>query len=134
MKRNKRKLKLSNFFNKRNHKNRKKRSGKKRRIFASAIFAGNLLFGNLKTNDLKTQNYSNATPLTQEKVISNKEFNNLDGSGNAGKTVRTGNNTILLSQQEQTKTTEALKSALEIRSGELGKNSNSGGTSKSRCL
>jgi len=39
MKPNKRKLKLLNFFNKRNNKNknRKKRSGKKRRIFGSAI-------------------------------------------------------------------------------------------------
>ena len=45
----KRKLKLLNFFNKRNRKNS---SGKKRRIFASAVLAGNLLFENLKPNDL----------------------------------------------------------------------------------
>jgi len=57
----KRKLKLLNFFNKRNRKNS---SGKKRRIFGSAVLAGNFLFGNLKPNDLKTQNYSNATLLT----------------------------------------------------------------------
>ena len=57
----KRKLKLLNFFNKRNRKNS---SGKKRRIFGSAVLVGNFLFGNLKPNDLKTQNYSNATLLT----------------------------------------------------------------------
>ena len=51
MKQNKRKLKLLNFFNKRNNKNRKKSSGKKRRIFVSAVLAGKLLFGNLTTND-----------------------------------------------------------------------------------
>jgi len=37
-----------------------------------------LLNGNLVTNDLKTQKYSNATPLTQEKVISAQEFNTHD--------------------------------------------------------
>jgi hypothetical protein len=99
MKRNKRKLKLSNFFNKRNHKNRRKRSGKKRRIFASTVLAGSILFdvlfGNLVTNDLKTQRYSNATPSTQEKVISAQELNSLDDSRNSGQTVRTGNGTIL---------------------------------------
>ena len=104
MKRNKRKLKLSNFFNKRNHKNRRKRSGKKRRIFASTVLAGSILFdvlfGNLVTNDLKTQRYSNATPSTQEKVISAQEFNSLDDSRNSGQTVRTGNGTILELQQE----------------------------------
>ena len=100
----KRKLKLLNFFNKRNNKNRKKSSRKKRRIFASAVLAGNLLFGNLKTNDLKTQNYSNATPLTQEKVISNQEFNSLDGSHNSSKIIRTGNGTILEFQQEVSET------------------------------
>ena len=41
MKRNKRKLKLLNFFNKRNNKNRKRSSGRKRPIFASAVLAGN---------------------------------------------------------------------------------------------
>lgn len=60
--------------------------------------------GNLKTNDLKTQNYSNATPLTQEKVISNQEFNSLDGSHNSSKIIRTGNGTILEFQQEVSKT------------------------------
>ena len=100
MKRNNRKLKLLNFFNKRNNKNRKKSSRKKRRIFASAVLAVNLLFGNLTTNDLKTQKYSNGTPLTQEKVISNQEFNSLDGSHNLGKIIRTGNGTILEFQQE----------------------------------
>jgi len=102
MKRKKRKLKLSNFFNKRNHKNRKKHSGKKRRIFASAVLAGKLLFGNLETNDLKT----NPTPLSHEKVISNQELNSLDGSHNSGKIIRTGNGTILESQQEQVQITE----------------------------
>jgi hypothetical protein len=58
---------------------------KKRRIFASAVLAGKLLFG---------------TPLTQEKVISNQEFNSLDGSHNSGKIIRTGNGTILEFQQE----------------------------------
>lgn len=89
MKPNKRKLKLLNFFNKRNNKNknRKKRSGKKRRIFGSAILAGKLLFGNLETNDLKTQKYSNATPLTHQKVISDQEFNSLNGSRNSGKLI-----------------------------------------------
>ena len=101
MKRNNQKLKLLNFFNKRNRKNS---SGKKRRIFASAVLAGNLLFGNLKPNDLKTQNYSNATPLTQEKVISNQEFNSLDGSHNSRKIIRTGSGTILEFQQEVSET------------------------------
>jgi hypothetical protein len=101
MKGNKRKLKLLNFFNKRNNKNRKKRSVKKRRIFASSVLAGNLLFGNLKTDYLKTQNYSNATPLAHEKVISDQEFNSLDDSHNSGKIiVRTGNGRILEFQQE----------------------------------
>ena len=69
MKRQKLKSKLSNFFNKRNHKNRKKHSGKKRQIFGSAVLTTNLLFGNLKTNDLKT----NPTLLSHEKVILNQE-------------------------------------------------------------
>jgi hypothetical protein len=73
MKRNKRKLKLLNFFKKRNNKNRKKRSGKKRRIFASAVLASKLLFGNLKIDYVKTQNYSNATSLVHERVISDQE-------------------------------------------------------------
>nr|UZC30149.1 hypothetical protein [Entomoneis sp.]UZC30228.1 hypothetical protein [Entomoneis sp.] len=102
MKRKKRKFKLSNFFNKRNHKNRKKHSGKKRRIFASAVLAGKLLFGNLETNDLKT----NPIPLSHQKVISNQELNSLDGSHNSGKIIRTGNGTILESQQEQVQITE----------------------------
>lgn len=97
MKQNKRKL---NFFNKRNNKNRKKSSRKKRRIFPAAVLAGNLLFGNLTTNELKIQKYLNAIPLTQEKVISNQEFNSLDGSHNSGKIIRTGNSTILEFQQE----------------------------------
>jgi hypothetical protein len=104
MKRNKRKLKLSSFFNKINHKNRNKRSGEKRRIFASAVLAGNILFdvlfGNLVINDLKTQKYENATPLTQERVISVQEFNSLDDSRNSGQTVRTRNGRILEFQQE----------------------------------
>ena len=74
----KRELKLLNFFNKRNNQNRKRSSGRKRRIFASAVLAGNLLFGNFKSNDLKT----NQTPLSNQKVISNQEFNSLDGSQN----------------------------------------------------
>ena len=102
MKRKKRKLKLSNFFNKRNHKNRKKHSGKKRRIFAAAVLAGKLLFGNLETNDLKT----NPTPLSYEKVIPNQELNSLDGSHNSGKIIRTGNGTILEFQQEQVQITD----------------------------
>ena len=96
MKRNKRKLKLLNFFNKRNNKNRKRSSVKKRRIFASAVLAGNLLFGNLKPNDFKT----NQTPLSHQKVISNQEFNGFDSSHNSGKIIRTGNGTILKFQQE----------------------------------
>lgn len=79
-----------NFFNKRNNKNRKKSSRKKRRIFASAVLAGNL-----PTNDFKTQKYSNGAPLTQERVISNQEFNSLDGFHNSGKSIRTGDGTIL---------------------------------------
>ena len=71
-----------------------------RRIFASTVLAGSILFGNLVANDLKTQRYSNATPLTQEKVISAQEFNILDDSRNSGQTVRTGNGTILEFQQE----------------------------------
>ena len=101
MKINKHKLKLFKFFNKRNHKNRKKRLGKKRRIFASAVLAGNLFFGDLATNDVKTQKYLNAIPFTQEKVISAQEFNSLDDSRNSGQIVRTGNGTILEFQQER---------------------------------
>ena len=56
MKRNKRKLKFSNFFHKRTHKNIKKHFEKKRWIFASTVLAGNLLFdvlfGNLVTNGM----------------------------------------------------------------------------------
>ena len=101
MTRNKRKLKLLFFFNKRNNnENRKKSSEKKRRIFTSAVLAVNLLFGNLKPNDVKTQKYLNATPVTQEKVISNQEFNSLDGSHNSAKIIQTGNGTILEFQQE----------------------------------
>ena len=96
MKRNKRKLKLLNFFNKRNNKNRKRSSGRKRRIFASVVLAGNLLFENLETNDLKT----NQTLLSHQKVISNQEFNSFDGSHNSGKIIRTGNGTILEFEQE----------------------------------
>ena len=96
MKRNKRKLKLLNFFNKRNNKNRKRSSGRKRRIFASAVLAGNLLFGNFKSNDLKT----NPTPVSPQKVISNQELNSFDGFHNSGKIIRTGNGTILEFQKE----------------------------------
>jgi len=96
MKQNKRKFLLLKFFNKRNHKTRRKSSGRKRRILASAVLAGNLLFGNFKSNDLKT----NPTPLSHEKVISNQELNSLDGCQNSGKIIQTGNGTILELQQE----------------------------------
>lgn len=96
MERNKRKLKLLKFFNKRNRKSRKKNSGKIRRTFASAVLAGSLLFGNLKPNNLKT----NPTPLDHEKVISTQEFNSFDGSHNSGKIIQTGNGTILEFEQE----------------------------------
>lgn len=96
MKQNRRKLKLLNFFNKRNTKNRKKSSERKRRIFASAILVGNLLFVNWKPNDLKTS----PTPLSHEKVISNQELNSLDGFQNSGKIIQTGNGTILEFEQE----------------------------------
>jgi len=122
----KRKLKLLNFFNKRNRKNS---SGKKRRIFASAVLAGNFLFGNLKPNDLKTQNYSNATPLTQEKVIL-EESNSFDPSYNSGKTIQTGSGYVIKIQNQQNQPSEALKSALEIRSGDLGKGSSPGSRAK----
>ena len=100
MEQNKQNFKLLNFLNKRNNKKRKQQSGKKRQIFESAILAANLIFGNLKTNNLKKQNYSNATPLTEEKVILNQEFNSLDGSHNSDKIIGTGNSTILESQQQ----------------------------------
>ena len=77
---------------------------KKQRIFTSAVLAGNLLFGNLKQNDVKTQKYLNPIPVTQEKVISNQEFNSLDGSQNSGKIIQTGNGTILEFQQEISET------------------------------
>lgn len=80
-----------NFFNKRNHKNRKKGSGKKRRIFASDVLA---------VKCFKTQKHSNATPVIQGKVISAQEFNSLDDSRNSDQTIRTGNGTILEFQQE----------------------------------
>ena len=80
---------------KRKHKSRKKSSGKKWRIVASAILGASLLFGNFNPNDLKT----NQTPLSYEKVISNQEFNSLDGSHNSGKIIQTGNGTILEFQQ-----------------------------------
>lgn len=35
-----------------------------------------------------------------EKVISNQEFNSLNGSHNSGKMIRTGNSTILKFQKE----------------------------------
>ena len=81
-------MKLSNFFNKKNHKNRKKYSWKKRRIFTSTLFAANFIFGNLKINDLKT----NSIPLNYEKVILNQEeeSNSFDPSYNSGKTIQTG--------------------------------------------
>ena len=125
----KRKLKLLNFFNKRNRKNS---SGKKRRIFASAILVGNSLFGNLKPNDFKTQNYSNATPLTQEKVIlsQEEESNSSDPSYNSGKTIQTGSGYVIKIQNQQNQPSEALKSALEIRSGDLGKGSSPGSRAK----
>ena len=82
-----------NFFNKRN---RKKSSEKKLRIFTSIVLAGNLLFGNLKPNYLKT----NQTPLSHQKVISNQEFNSLDGSHNSSKIIRTGNFISLEFEQE----------------------------------
>nr|YP_010283261.1 hypothetical protein MKU01_pgp113 [Psammodictyon constrictum]ULD16380.1 hypothetical protein [Psammodictyon constrictum] len=119
------KLKLLNFFNKRNRKNS---SGKKRKIFASAVVGGNLLFGNLKPNDFKTQNYSNATPLTQEKVI--LKSNSFDPSYNSGKTIQTGSGYVIKIQNQQTQPSEALKSALEIRSGDLGKGSSQGSRAK----
>lgn len=53
---------------------------------------------------LSSQNYSNATSLTQEKVISNQEFNSLDGSHNSSKIIRTGNGTILELQQKVSET------------------------------
>lgn len=120
----KRKLKLLNFFNKRNRKNS---SGKKRRIFASAVLAGNFLFANLKPNDLKTQNYSNATPLT---VIIRRVKHNFDPSYNSGKTIKTGSGYVIKIQNQQNKPSEALKSTLEIRSGDLGKGSSPGSRAK----
>jgi len=87
MKLNKWKSKLLKFLNK----NRKKSSGKKRLIFTSAALVENLLFRNLKPNDFKI----NPNPVSHEKVISNQEFNSLDGSHNSGKIIRTGNATIL---------------------------------------
>lgn len=87
MKFNKQNWKLLNLLNKKNNKNRKKSSRKKRRIFSYAVLIVNLFFGNLKTKDLKTQDYSNVTPLTQEKVILAREFNNsLDDPRNSGQT------------------------------------------------
>jgi len=119
------KQKLLNFFNKRNRKNS---SGKKRRIFASAVLAGNFLFGNLKPNDLKTQNYSNATPLT----VILEESNNFDPSSNSGKTIQiqTGSGYVIKNQNQQNQPSEALKPALEIRNGDLGKGSSPGSRAK----
>jgi hypothetical protein len=96
----KRKLKLSSFLNRMNHKNRKKHSRKKRRILASAVLAGNMLFGNLVTDDLKTQKCENTITLTQEEVISAQESNSLEDFSNSGQTVQTGNGIILEFQQD----------------------------------
>ena len=94
MKANKRELKLLNFFNKRNNKNRKKRSRGKQWIIGSTTLVGNLLFGNLEIKDLKP----NSTPLSHEKVISNQELNNLDSCRDSGKIIWTGDSTVLFNE------------------------------------
>ena len=75
-----------------------------------------MLFGNLKPNDLKTQDYYNVKP----------QCNTI----NSGKTIQTGSGYVIKIQNQQNKPSEALKSALEIRSGELGKRSSPGSRAK----
>ena len=92
----------------------------------SVVLAENLLFGNLKPNNVKIQKYLNATPLT----VILEESNNFDPSYNSGKTIKTGSGYVIKIQNQQNKPSEALKSALEIRGGDLGKGSSPGSRAK----
>ena len=93
------------------------------------------MFGKLKPNDLKT----NPIPLSHDKVISNQEFNNLDGSHNSNKIIQTGNYRILIVQQEiyETNSTDTDEVILvkhittQIRGGDLGKASSPGAGARS---
>lgn len=72
------------------------------------------------------------SPVVQEKVILNQEeeSNSFDPSYNSGKTIQTGSGYVIKIQNQQNQLPEALKSALEIRSGDLGKGSSPGARAK----
>lgn len=89
--------KLNNVFNK--IKNNKP-SGNKKQIIGTGALAGNLIFGNLKSDFREILNYSNATPLAPERVISNQELSTLEDYHNSARIIRTGTGTILVFQQE----------------------------------
>ena len=84
------KQKLSNFFNKRKNSNLKRPYSKKQRIIGTGVLAGNLIFGNLKSDFREIQNYSNATPLAHERVVSNQELDSLDDPNSRVILVKTG--------------------------------------------
>jgi len=93
MTKNNRKLKLFNFFNRRN-------SIKKQQILLTGIVVANFIFGILRPNDIKKSNHLNEKTLVQEKIISDKEFIGLDNSGTKSKIIKTGSGNILEFKEE----------------------------------
>lgn len=78
--------------------NKKEFSGSKLKIFfkTAALIAATL--AGLISNSVEPDVPNNSTSI--ERVLSNQEFNSIDGSHNSGKIIRTGNSTSLEFQQE----------------------------------
>ena len=122
--------KLRNFFNKRKQNRPKRSSGKKRKFIASGALAAGLLFGRLKTNSDKIQNYQLTEALAHERLISNQkpvivgdDAQSLIESQSVNSIrVKSGSGVVIeIKNQQNQKTSEALKLALETRCGDLGK-------------
>ena len=76
--------------------NVKTKKGRKRRCVATILFVWGITFGPINYS-FKPFEYNK---ITYKQVISNPELNSFDSSHNSGKTIRTGNGTILEFQQE----------------------------------
>lgn len=76
-----------------------------------------------KTNVVSAQSYifNSKSPVVQEEVIKNQEeeLENFDAYYNSKKAIKTGSGSVIKIQNQYNSPPEALKSALEIRSGDL---------------
>jgi hypothetical protein len=110
----------------------KKLKSKKREILMSGGLAWKLVFGQANVVSAQQYIFNSKSPVVQEKVILNQEeeSNSFDASYNSGKTIQTGSGYVIKIQNQQNQPPEALKSALEIRSGDLGKGSSPGSRAK----